>query len=230
MTRSRIVLFVFALAMLFAFTPIRSQSEKDAEVSNEQADVPEVDEVQHVIWIWFENREVPAITAATAPYFTSFAAANLNFTNFYGVSHPSEPNYLDAWSGSNQGVTNDNHFTFPASVDNLAKQMNNAGKSWRVYAQNYPGSCYDGDTFSGGVDGPGVAGQYVRKHNPAISFESVRLDSTQCSYIQPLANFDPTVNLAFVVPNMTARPPRVTPFSKHLFHWLRPAQIGRTPS
>ena len=80
------------------------------------------------------------ITPATAPYFTSFAAANVNLTNFYGVSHPSQPNYLDAFSGSNQGVTGDGYCTFPASTDNLAKQLATAGKSWRVYAQNYPGS------------------------------------------------------------------------------------------
>lgn len=159
--------------------------------------------VRHIIWIWFENRESTAITAATAPYFTSFANANLNFTNFYGVSHPSQPNYLDAFSGSNQAVTNDNHFSFPASVDNLAKQMTVAGKSWRVYAQNFPGACFDGDTFSGGIDGPGLPGLYVRKHNPAMSFQSVSLDPIQCANVQPLANFDPTVNFAMVVPNQT---------------------------
>ena len=78
-----------------------------------------------------------------------------------------------------------------------------AGKSWRVYVQDYPGSCSDLDTSTGGVDGPGVAGQYVRKHNPVISFESVRLDPVQCANVQSLANFDPSVNFAFVVPNMT---------------------------
>src|SRR4051812_22298874 len=62
-------------------------------------------QLQHIIWVWFENRELSSITAVTAPYFTSFAAANVNFTNFYGVSHPSQPNYLEAFSGSAQGVT-----------------------------------------------------------------------------------------------------------------------------
>ena len=100
-------------------------------------------------------------------------------------------------------MTNDNHFTFTAATDNLAKQLATAGKSWRLYAQDYPGACSDVDTFAGGVDGNGVAGTYVRKHNHFISFESVRLDPTQCSFIQPLANFDPTVNFALIVPNLT---------------------------
>gem|GEM_PF-5361632 len=158
--------------------------------------------IQHIIWIWFENRETTQITQASAPYFASFAAANVNLTNFYAATHPSQPNYLDAFSGSNQGVTGDAYCTFPASTDNLAKQLAVAGKSWRVYAQDYPGNCSDVQTFAGVVDGPGVAGTYVRKHNPAMGFESVRLDSVQCANIQHLASFDPTVNFAFVAPNL----------------------------
>ena len=160
-------------------------------------------QIQHVIWVWFENREASAITAATAPYFTSFAAANLDLTNFYAITHPSQPNYLNAFSGSAHGVADDGHYTFPSSTDNLANQLATAGKSWRVYVQDNPGSCFDGDSAVGGIDGPGLAGQYVRKHNPVISFENIRLNSTQCSYVQVLANFDPTVNFAFVTPNMT---------------------------
>ena len=191
---------------VFGLVSIQRLNAQASNVSGEvqpQAQTQPVNGIQHIIWLWFENREASQITATTAPYFTSFAAANVNLTNFYGVSHPSEPNYLDAFSGSNQGVTDDGHYTFPASRDNLAKQLAAAGKSWRVYVQDYPSPCFDGDSSTGGIDGPGLAGQYVRKHNPVISFESVRLDATQCSYIQRLANFDPTVNFAFVVPNMT---------------------------
>ena len=188
-------MLVFVLALL---APDRSA---EAQYSPQQA--PTIDTIQHVILIWFENREASAITASTAPYFASFAAANVNFTNFYGVTHPSQPNYLNAFSGSNQGVTTNDHFSFPPSIDNLGNQLAAAGKSWRVYVQNFPGNCFDGDSFTGGIDGPGVAGQYVRKHSPAISFENVRVNPAECANIQPLANFDPTVNFAFVVPNMT---------------------------
>ena len=53
----------------------------------------------------------------------------------------------------------------------------------------------------GGVDGPGVAGTYARKHNPAMSFTFVS-GSSECDNIQPLASFDPGVNFAFVAPNL----------------------------
>ena len=189
------ILFVLGLAAI-QYNKVQSKTSP-----GEQAYLPSTT-IEHVIWVWFENRENTSITAATAPFFTNFATANANFTNFYSIVPGSQENYVDAFSGSNQGVTNSNHHTIPASVDNIAKQLAVAGKTWRVYVQNYPGNCSDVDTFTGGVDGPGAAGQYVRKHNPAISFESVRLDAVQCANIQPLANFDPTVNFAFVVPNM----------------------------
>lgn len=164
---------------------------------------PQTTQVNHVFWIWFENREVTAITAATAPTFDNFANTYARFTNFFGIEHPSQPNYLDSASGSNQGVTDDLHHTFPANGDdNLARQLATAGKSWRAYMQSYPGSCSDVDSAAAVTDGPGASGQYFRKHNQVISFESIRLDPIQCANIQPLASFDPSVNFAFIVPNM----------------------------
>ena len=203
LAKSLILALVLGALVLFATRPVDAETSKIANDVDPQSPATSVNGIQHIIWVWFENREASAITAATAPYFTSFAAANVNLTSFYGVSHPSQPNYLDAFSGSAQGVTDDGHYTFPASRDNLAKQLAVAGKSWRVYVQDYPSLCFDGDSSTGGVDGPGVGGQYVRKHNPVISFESVRLDSVQCANVQHLASFDPTVNFAFVTPNMT---------------------------
>ncbi len=160
-----------------------------------------IDGIDHVIWVWFENKENTAITATSAPFFTSFASAGVNFTEFYGHTHPSQPNYLHAFAGSNLGVTTNNYCTFPAPADSLPQQLAAAGKSWRVYAQNYPGGCSDAVTASGGVDGWGAAGNYDRKHNPAIPFEGTRLNPAECANIQPLANFDPLVNFSFVVPN-----------------------------
>jgi Phosphoesterase family len=196
-------LLVWGAIALASIRQTDAQTINPASADRPRSEAVSASSIQHIIWVWFENREASDITAATAPYFASFAAAGVNLTNFYGITHPSQPNYLNAFSGSDQGVTTNDHFSFPASTNNLAKQLAAAGKSWRVYAQNFPSSCFDGDSSTGGVDGPGLPGEYVRKHNPAISFESVRLDAVQCANIQPLANFDPTVNFALVVPNMT---------------------------
>jgi hypothetical protein len=42
----------------------------------------------------------------------------------------------------------------------------------------------------------------VRKHNPPMSFTYVSGSATQCANVQPLARFDPSVNVAFVSPNL----------------------------
>jgi acid phosphatase len=148
-----------------------------------------------------ENEEASGITASSMPYLYGLSNQFGRATKMYGIAHPSEPNYLGFWSGSTQGVTDDGVYNITAPT--LASQVTAAGKQWRVYAQNVPGNCFTGSSASGGIDGPGVAGTYVRKHEPAISFTAVQNSPTECAKIQPLAAFNPTAfNVAFVAPNL----------------------------
>jgi acid phosphatase len=156
--------------------------------------------ISHVIVVWMENREASAVTASTMPYLYALSQAYGRADAFYAVTHPSLPNYLAFWSGSTHGVTDD--AIHDLAGPSLSSQLAAAGRSWRIYAQNYPGGgCNTAGAYTGGIDGPGVAGTYARKHNPAMSFTSVS-GSSQCANIQPLARFDPSVNVAFVVPNL----------------------------
>jgi phospholipase C len=147
-----------------------------------------------------ENREASAVTASTMPYLYGLSETYGRADAFYAVTHPSLPNYLAFWSGATHGITDD--AIHDLAGPSLSGQLAAAGRSWRVYAQDYPaGGCNTAGAYTGGVDGPGVAGTYARKHNPAMSFTSVS-GSGQCANIQPLARFDPGVNVAFVVPNL----------------------------
>jgi phosphatidylinositol-3-phosphatase len=157
-------------------------------------------EISHVVVVWMENREASAVTASSMPYLYRLSERYGRADEFYAVTHPSLPNYLAFWSGSTQGVTDDADHNLEAT--SLSNQLTTAGRSWRIYAQDYPpGGCNTAGSYSGGVDGPGVAGTYARKHNPAMSFTFVS-GSSQCANVQPLASFDPSVNVAFVVPNL----------------------------
>ena len=157
--------------------------------------------IDHVVVVWLENHEASAITASSMPYLYGLSTTYGRADRFYAVSHPSLPNYLAFWSGSTQGVNDDGTYNFGGA--SLSSQMAAAGRSWRTYAQDYPaGGCSTGSSYSSGSDGPGVAGTYARKHNPAMSFTSVSGNASQCANIQPLARFDPKVNVAFVVPNL----------------------------
>src|SRR5262245_53465178 len=99
----------FAAVILTAATLYLEPTVVTGKVPDMAVQAPPIAGVDHVIWVWFENRDVSEINAQTAPFFTSFAAANANFTNYFGVQHPSQPNYLDAFSGSNQGINDDLH-------------------------------------------------------------------------------------------------------------------------
>jgi phosphatidylinositol-3-phosphatase len=156
--------------------------------------------IAHVIVVWMENREASAVTASSMPYLYGLAQTYGRADQYYAITHPSLPNYLAFWSGSTQGVTDDGVYNLAA--ESISNQMAAAGRSWRTYAQDYPaGGCHTGGSYSGGLDGPGVAGTYARKHNPAMSFTFVS-GSGQCANIQPLASFDPSVDFAFVAPNL----------------------------
>src|ERR1035437_5123162 len=68
----------------------------------------------HVVIVIEENHAYIQIIGSTAaPYINSLLQDNTSalFSQSYGLTHPSQPNYLMFFAGSNQGVTDDN---FPA--------------------------------------------------------------------------------------------------------------------
>src|SRR5262249_5267358 len=70
----------------------------------------------HVVVVVEENHAYSEIIGSRqAPYINALAHGThaALFTRSYGVAHPSQPNYLYLFSGSNQGVTNDSQ---PKSV------------------------------------------------------------------------------------------------------------------
>jgi acid phosphatase len=152
------------------------------------------------IWlIVLENRSYEQVIGSPeAPYLNRLAGAYGLASDYHGVARPSEPNYLALVSGSTQGVTDDGAHSFDAPT--LFQQLDGAGRSWRVYAENVPTGCFTGSTASGGPDGPGT---YARKHEPAISFRYVSDDAARCARISGLSSFDPAAaDVSLIVPNL----------------------------
>ncbi|MFI5258350.1 MAG: alkaline phosphatase family protein [Candidatus Limnocylindrales bacterium] len=156
----------------------------------------------HVYLIIMENKEYGSIVGTTAaPYINGLIARYGMATNLYAETHPSEPNYIALTSGGLQGTSTDG--SYDLSVTNLFDQVEASGRTWHVYAQGYPGKCFEGSLSAGVVDGPGAAGEYVRKHNPAISYKSINQNLTRCANITKLAGFDPAAaDFEMIVPNL----------------------------
>jgi len=153
----------------------------------------------HVYLLIMENRGITDIlTSSKATYLASLIARYGLATNYDSLTRGSQPNYLALFSGSAQGVADDLAHDLPAS--NLADQLDTAGRTWRVFAENVPPDCFTGTLASGGPDG---AGTYARKHEPAISFTDISTDPSRCSRISDFSHFDPSAaDLELIVPNL----------------------------
>lgn len=153
------------------------------------------------IWVVFmENRDYgQVISSPEAPYATQLARDHGLATQYYAIVHGSQPNYIGFFSGATFGVTGGSTPNLPAR--NLVDQLEAAHRSWHVYAENYPGDCFNKTTASGGPDGPGT---WVRRHTPALAFTDIRKDPVRCANITSFQGFDPAAaDFELIVPNLT---------------------------
>ncbi|MGA7672382.1 MAG: alkaline phosphatase family protein [Nitrolancea sp.] len=179
-------------------SPVSASSSKP--VTN--LSVPNFD---HVYVIMMENKEISSVVGSPdAPYINSLSQQYGLATDYTGISHPSEPNYLALWSGSTNGVGDDNVHDLNGTT--VADQLEAAGKSWMVYAENYPVSqagdtCYTDASAHDGEDG---TGNYVRRHNPAMSFTSLSGNVQRCAqHVTDFTHFNAsTADFSFIVPNL----------------------------
>jgi hypothetical protein len=157
---------------------------------------------QHVIWIWFENKSLSEVVGSSnAPYITSLARTDCAYGTSWVdniLDTPSLPQYVAATAGANcdsgrlrtstpsgdRCVTNNDA---PASacsdvkcpgtigIMSIFEQLQNAGKSWRAYAESMPANCSTANP----------SGSYYVKHNPAPYFSRLRIanqfDGNTCS-------------------------------------------------
>jgi len=123
--------------------------------------------VDHVIWIWMENKSYDKIIgSSSAPYENELAAACGLATNYHAIAHPSLPNYIAATSGSPQGIADDGPpSSHPLDVESIYSQVKAEGKTWRDYQEGAPGNCPLASS-----------GRYAVKHDPAPYYTNIRSD------------------------------------------------------
>jgi acid phosphatase len=67
---------------------------------------PAMPRPDHVLIVVMENKEPgEVLNSRQAPYLTALAKEGASFTNAHAETHPSQPNYIALFSGSKQGVT-----------------------------------------------------------------------------------------------------------------------------
>jgi len=157
---------------------------------------------EHAYLIVLENHGSASIVGnPQAPYLNGLIASYGLATDYTAVAHPSQPDYLALVSGSTWDVQDD--ASHDLSGQTLFDQIEQHGRTWHVYEQDYPGGCFTGAQASGPVDLVGLPGAYVRKHDPAISFTSISGSRARCANITSLASFDAgAADFEMIVPNL----------------------------
>ncbi|NUL04814.1 putative Ig domain-containing protein [Streptomyces lunaelactis] len=147
----------------------------------------------HVVVVVFENKQYGEIMGSSnAPYINQLAAAGASLTSMKALTHPSQPNYFNLFSGATQGITGDGCYT-PQSMSaaNLGQELAAAGKTFATYNEDLPS---EGSTAC-------TNGQYAQKHNPWFAFKNVPLNTGKTWAQFPKGDFAQLPHLSFVVPN-----------------------------
>lgn len=189
----------------------------------------------HVFVINLENKGYDKVWGAgsTATYLSkTLRGKGVLLTQYYGIAHNSNPNYLAQISGqaSNEMTRNDcptyapfqqtgtaspgqvqgTGCVYPASVPTIAGQLTAAGKTWKGYMEDMRTPCEHSQL--GAKDdhqGARVGDQYATRHNPFVYFEAIT-SSPECqsnvvpfsSLADDLKSVGTTPNLSYISPNL----------------------------
>ena len=145
-------------------------------------DSPNVQHLQHVFVIMMENTGIEALlNNPNAPWINQAVQTYGVAGNYYGVTHPSQPNYIAATAGTRAGVPDDNDVT--VDLPNIVDQLESHHKSWKGYMESYS-LCTNKLASACGNQ------LYERKHNPFISFLDVQNDPSRVAKLVDLSQLD----------------------------------------
>ena len=170
--------------------------------------------LRHIFYIMMENHSVNEIigNTADAPYLNRLASTYGTTSHYYGVTHPSLPNYLSAIAGNFQGIWDDcpsgAAVTCPPAefASSLTQKQYNSASSqphmfngqtivdqleahqmtWQAYMQSLPTPGFTGAS----------AGSYAEKHDPFMYFSSIRNNPARMQHIVPFTQFDQDIQSA----------------------------------
>ncbi len=173
---SMVGMVVLALAVLVA---PRALSASAAAGSTGSSDLKNY---QHVFVIMMENTGFAHLIGnSNAPWINIAAQTDGLATNYFGVSHPSQPNYIAATSGSTNGVVDDSDTTI--NVPNIVDQLETHGKTWKAYMQSLSLCTTKLDHACGNQ-------LYERKHDPFVSYQDVQSNPARMANIVDLSQLN----------------------------------------
>jgi phosphatidylinositol-3-phosphatase len=158
----------------------------------------------HLYVIMEENTSYEDIVGNTAdaPYINSLIQTDGFAANYYGVTHPSLPNYVAAIAGDYFGSQSDSPtqvFSHPSIVD----QLESGGLTWAAYMQSLPSVGFTGSSYP--TSGSGL---YVSKHDPFVLMQDIVSNAARLQNIKPIESLSTDLasgtapNYSFISPDV----------------------------
>ncbi|KAK3367918.1 phosphoesterase family-domain-containing protein [Podospora didyma] len=176
------------------------------------------------VQIFLENTDYSKAIANTNLAY--LASQGISLTNYYAITHPSQPNYVAAVGASTNSITGDGFVRIASSVKTIVDKLEPAGISWGIYQEDMPYSGFQGN-WKNQVSG---ADDYVRKHNPLVVYDSITVDANRAAKCKNFTMFTKDLNTnklpqwMFITPNMTndGHDTSVTTAGSWARNWLTP--------
>jgi hypothetical protein len=158
------VLLVIAACVALAVTAVAVSAvhRLDDLAEGQGAAVPEyVPHLRHVVVVVLENKPIgDVVGSSSAPVFNQILREGATITRYYGIAHPSLPNYLALVSGSTHRITTD-CTSCSVTGPNLGTTL--PPGAWKTYAEGLPSRGWTG----------AVSGRYAKKHDPFVYFRDI---------------------------------------------------------
>ena len=154
----------------------------------------------HVILIVEENHSFSAVYPNGMPWLSALGDAYGIATNYYSDESGSMLDYLWLSSGSGEQAFGCGGWGCEKIItsDNIFRELDNRGLSWKVYADSLPYAGYMGVQ----------SGEYVKRHNPAPWYSDVAYKKSKQEKMVPFTQFSKDLaarklpSYSLIVPNL----------------------------
>ena len=166
-----------------------------------KANAPSRGPAAHVILIIEENHSYSTVVdQGRMPWLKALGDKYGIATNYFSDEKGSLLDYLWLSSGSNESKfgCGGNQCSHAITDNNIFRQLNKAGMSWNVYADSLPKFGFIGM----------FAGNYAKRHNPAVWYSDVTKSRDQQQNVVPFTQFPVDVaahnlpDYSIIIPNL----------------------------
>jgi Phosphoesterase family len=156
---------------------------------------PPAADPSHKIWnvvvIYLENADLQDINRLSGVGYLKYLSSKyVNSTGYYGVCHPSAPNYLALIDGNPQQCGSDTVHLGRYHNTTLPDLLEAHHLTWGGYFESMPRAC-DGTNGN----------NYVARHNPFVFFQSIWANTSRCtSHVVNSAAFNTSISTNHTFP------------------------------